>query len=57
MDKHNRVLLDRLSESGVDVADITIPEVNTDCIELEPCAKSDTVVGVEDDTVKAEENS
>ena len=57
MDKHNRVLLNRLSESGVDVADITIPEVNTDCIELEPCAKSDTVVGVDDDGVKTEVNS
>jgi len=47
MDKHNRVLLKRLSESGVDVTGITLPEVNTECIELEPCTKGKTVVGAE----------
>jgi len=44
MDKHNRVLLQRLSESGVDVAGIELPSVNTECIELEPC-KGKTVLG------------
>ena len=48
MDKHNRVLLKRLSESGVDVEGITLPEVNTDCIELQPCTKGKTVVGADD---------
>ena len=52
MDKHNRVLLKRLSESGVDVKGITLPEVNTDCIELEPCAKGKTVDGTDSDDTK-----
>lgn len=34
MDKHNRLLLERLSKAGVDVDDICLPEVNTQCIEL-----------------------
>jgi len=47
MDKHNRDLLARLGESGVDVSDIILPEVNTECIELEP-AKNKTVLGMEE---------
>jgi len=44
MDSYNRNLLARLSESGVDVSDIKLPKVNTDCIELEP-SKGKTVLG------------
>lgn len=36
MDKHNRALLERVQSAGIDVAGIEMPEVNTDCIELEP---------------------
>ena len=40
MDKHNRVLLERLSKAGVDIGDYDLPPVDTDCIELEaPAAK------------------
>jgi len=41
MNAHNRVLLNRLSESGVDVTDIDVPEVDTACIELIPRKKDD----------------
>lgn len=36
MGQHNRDLLTRLENAGVDVGDIQAPEVDTDCIELEP---------------------
>ena len=36
MEKFNRELLKKLESSGVDVSKITLPEVQTDCIELEP---------------------
>lgn len=36
MDRHNRALLARLTDVGVDVSGIELPEINTDCIELEP---------------------
>jgi serine O-acetyltransferase len=36
MEAYNRTLLDKLASSGVDVSNITLPEVQTDCIELEP---------------------
>ena len=36
IDKHNRELLKRLENAGVDVSELEMPEVNTDCIELEP---------------------
>ena len=38
MDKHNRELLARLERAGIEVADLQLPEVNTECIELEPAA-------------------
>lgn len=41
MCKHNQALLQRLSESGVDVTGIELPKVNTDCIELTPTKKTD----------------
>jgi len=34
MDKHNRLLLERLSSAGVDIGDIDLPKINTQCIEL-----------------------
>ena len=36
LDKYNRALIKKLQEAGVDVSDIAPPDVNTDCIELEP---------------------
>jgi len=47
MDKFNRGLVSRLSESGIDVSDIKLPEVNTECIELQSC-KGKTVLGTEE---------
>lgn len=44
MDSYNRDLLARLGETGVDVSGIKLPEVNTDCIELES-TKGKTVLG------------
>lgn len=38
LDKYNRSLVDKLNRSGVDVSDVELPEVKTDCIELEPVA-------------------
>lgn len=36
MDSFNRDLVERLKTAGVDTADLKLPEVKTDCIELEP---------------------
>jgi len=52
MDKHNRELLNCLSESGIDVNGIILPQVNTECIELQPC-KGKTV-GVDDSVNNAD---
>ena len=44
IDGYNRELLTLLDEAGVDLKDIELPEVNTDCIELDP-TKGKTVLG------------
>lgn len=36
MDTYNRELVARLEKGGVDVSDVKLPEIKTDCIELEP---------------------
>ena len=39
MDGFQRDLLQRLEKAGVDIGNVELPEVNTDCIELEPVDK------------------
>jgi len=39
MDAYNRALVDKLQQAGVDVTDVELPEIKTDCIELEPMSK------------------
>ncbi len=46
LDKYNRELADKLKSSGIQVDDIEVPEVKTDCIELSPSKKA-----VEEETV------
>ena len=41
MDQYNRTLLQHLEKAGIKVDDIRLPEVNTDCIELEPIVSSE----------------
>jgi len=36
MDKYNKNLMSTLNKAGVDVSNLELPEVKTDCIELEP---------------------
>ncbi len=36
MDAYNRDLVDKLQKAGVDISDVVLPEIKTDCIELEP---------------------
>ncbi len=40
LDKYNRELADKLKSSGIQVDDIGVPEVKTDCIELSPSKKN-----------------
>ncbi|MBT8114273.1 MAG: serine O-acetyltransferase [Arenicella sp.] len=57
MDKHNRELLLRLENAGVAVADLKLPEVNTECIELEPSAFANEVTAAPaDPLVNTEDN-
>ncbi len=41
MDAYNRSLLESLKSAGIDVSKLKLPEVKTDCIELEPSKVSD----------------
>lgn len=41
MDGFNRELFDKLKSAGIDTDDLVLPEIKTDCIELEPVSKSD----------------
>jgi len=43
MDKFNKVLLTKLSESGVDLEDVDLPKIDTDCIELDKKVKNTQV--------------
>lgn len=36
VDRYNRDLIEKLESVGVDVSGVTLPEIKTDCIELEP---------------------
>lgn len=36
MNQHNQALMGRLKEAGVELQGLEVPEINTDCIELEP---------------------
>jgi len=45
MDRHNRTLLERLKQASVEIGEIEIPEVNTDCIELVPVVASEQKKG------------
>lgn len=40
MDKYNRTLLEKLEKAGVDVSAVSIPEIDTDCIDLDKQVKS-----------------
>ena len=43
MDRYNRQLAAKLESSGIDVSSLVLPEVNTDCIELEPSTKANNL--------------
>ena len=40
LDGFNRELVEKLSKAGVDTENLTLPEIKTDCIELEPSAST-----------------
>ena len=40
MDKYNRILIDKLNQAGVELGDMSLPEMNTDCIELDKQLKT-----------------
>ncbi len=40
LDRYNQDLLEKLKSSGVEISDIELPEIKTDCIELEPKSES-----------------